>query len=86
MVLEALGAVPGVSVVLLADDISAAIGERVTAKSAAVGIPCCRLLDKEMLGRILGKGERSVVAIKAGLLAETVKAELVRYENIVGES
>jgi len=86
LVLDTLGATPGVALVLLADDISAAIGEKVAAKSAALGIPCYRLFDKGMLGQILGKGERSVVAIKAGLLAESVKAELARYEKIVGES
>lgn len=86
MVLEMLGSVSGVAVVLLASDISAAIGEKIAAKSAVVGIPCYRLLDKERLGQLLGKSERSVVAIKAGLLAESVKAELARYENIVGES
>jgi hypothetical protein len=50
------------------------------------GIPCFRLFDKGILGQILGKGERSVVALKDGLLAESVKNELSRYENIVGES
>jgi len=85
LVLETLGSVAGVALVLLADDISVAIGEKVAAKSAAVGTPCYRLFDKDTLGQILGKGERSVVAIKAGLLAESVKAELARYENIVGE-
>jgi ribosomal protein L7Ae-like RNA K-turn-binding protein len=70
----------------MAADVSAAIGDKVSAKAAMDGIPCFRLFDKGTLGQILGKGERSVVALKDGLLAESVKTELSRYENIVGES
>ena len=43
-------------------------------------------MDDVFEEQILGKGERSVVAVRSGLLAETVKTELARYENIVGES
>lgn len=86
LVLETLSVRSGLALVLMAEDVSAAIGEKVAAKSAVAGIRCFRLFDKGTLGRILGKGERSVVALKTGLLAETVKTELWRYENIVGES
>jgi predicted RNA-binding protein YlxR (DUF448 family) len=85
LVLDSLGTNAGLALVLLAEDVSAAIGEKVVAKAAAVGIPCARLFDKGMLGQILGKGERSVIALKSGLLAESVKTELSRYKNIVGE-
>jgi len=86
LVLESLGGRTGLALVLVADDVSAAIGEKVSAKAAMVGIPCFRLFDKGVLGQVLGKGERSVVALKDGLLAETVKNEMSRYEKIVGES
>lgn len=85
LVLDSLGERTGLALVLLADDVSTAIGEKVAAKAAAAGIPCARLFDKGALGQILGKGERSVVALKNGLLAESVKTELSRYKNIVGE-
>jgi predicted RNA-binding protein YlxR (DUF448 family) len=85
LVLDAL-AVPGqLAVVMLADDVSAGIGDKLAGSAAARGIPCWRLLDKERLGRMLGKGERSVVALKSGALAESVKAEMLRYKQIAGE-
>lgn len=86
LVMETLSSRSGLALVLVASDVSAAIGEKVAAKSAAAGVPCFSLFDKETLGRILGKGERSVIAFKQGLLAESVKIELSRYENIVGVS
>lgn len=86
LVMDSLGGRTGLTLVLMADDVSAAIGEKVSAKAAMAGIPCFRLFDKGILGQILGKGERSVVALKDGLLAESIKTELSRYENIVGES
>lgn len=86
LVMESLAGRAGLALVLMADDVSAAIGEKVAAKAAMAGTPCFRLFDKGMLGQILGKGERSVVALKNGLLAESVKTELSRYKNIVGES
>jgi hypothetical protein len=86
LVLDSLGGRTGLALVLIADDVSASIGEKVAAKAAMVGIPCFRLFDKGILGQVLGKGERSVVALKNGLLAESIKTELSRYENIVGES
>lgn len=86
LVMESLGGRSGLALVLMAVDVSAAIGEKVAAKAAVAETPCFRLFDKGMLGQILGKGERSVVALKNGLLAESVKSELSRYKNIVGES
>jgi ribosomal protein L7Ae-like RNA K-turn-binding protein len=86
LVMDSLGGRSGLALVLMADDVSAAIGEKVAAKAAMAGIPCFRLFDKGIIGQVLGKGERSVVALKDGPLAESVKTELSRYENIVGES
>lgn len=85
LVLAAM-AVPGqVAVVMLAEDVSAAIAEKVVSSATYREIPCWRLLDKERLGRMLGKEERSVVALKAGALAESVKTEMVRYKQMAGE-
>lgn len=74
------------ALVLMAEDISQGIGEKVHGRAERAGIPCQRLFDKALLGRILGKGERSVVALKKGPLAETINKELSRYKRIVGES
>jgi predicted RNA-binding protein YlxR (DUF448 family) len=73
-------------VVVLAGDVSEGIGNKVAGSAAAKGVPCCRLLDKESLGKMLGKEERSVLALKHGALAKFVKAEMFRYKQIAGES
>lgn len=86
MVMENLGGRTDLVLVLMAEDVSVAIGEKASGKASMAGIPFYRLFDKGTLGQVLGKGERSVVALKAGLLAESVKKELSRYEKIVGES
>jgi hypothetical protein len=84
-VLDAL-AVPGrVSVVIMAEDLSAGIAEKVIGRAAAAGVRSVRLFDKGTLGDLLGKGERSVVALVPGNLAAAIMTELSRYENIVGE-
>jgi len=72
--------------VLLAEDISTGIGEKVQARAARTGIPCHRLFDKDLLGQVLGKGERSVAAFRESPLVASICKELIRYEQIVGES
>lgn len=85
LVIDAM-TVPGqVAVVMLAEDVSTGIAEKVISSATYRQIPCWRLLDKERLGRMLGKEERSVVALKAGALAESIKAEMLRYKQMVGE-
>lgn len=85
LVLDAM-AVPGqVAVVMLAEDVSSGIADKIISSATYRQIPCWRLLDKERLGRMLGKEERSVVALKAGALAESVKTEMLRYKQMVGE-
>lgn len=85
LVIDAM-AVPGqVAVVMLAEDVSTGIAEKVISSATYRQIPCWRLLDKERLGRMLGKEERSVVALKVGALAESIKAEMLRYKQMVGE-
>lgn len=85
MVLESLD--PSVTaLVLLAEDVSPGIAEKVLWRAARFDIPCQRLYDKALLGQVLGKGERSVVALKTGPLADSMIKELYRYKRIVGES
>lgn len=86
MVLSALGTPGQLAVVLLAEDVSAGIGGKVSGKAEVNGVPCFRLLNKDLLGQVMGKGERSVVALKTGPLAESLKVELLRYMHSVGES
>ena len=86
MVLAALGEGRCLALVLVAEDASAGIAEKVLGKARAREVPAWRMFDKQVFGQVMGKGERSVVAIKSGGLAETVKIELSRFEHIAGES
>jgi hypothetical protein len=85
LVLSALSAPGAVALVILADDMSDAMAAKVSGTAQAHGVPCCRMFDKGLLGQILGKEERSAVAIRAGQLAEALRTELVRFEQIAGE-
>ncbi len=84
-VLEALSRPRALAVVILARDISPQIGDKVRHKAAVQQVLTTELLDKEELGRILGRAERSVVGLPDGKLAEAFKEELLRYQDISGE-
>lgn len=86
MVLDALRHPEGIGLVLLADDVSAGIADKVIGKAGDKNVPCFRIADKERLGEILGKEERSTLALKAGALAESLQTELLRYRHVVGDS
>jgi len=85
-VLEALNRPGTLAVVVLAEDISPQIGDKVRQKAALGQVMTAELLDKEELGRILGRAERSVVGLPEGKLAEAFLQELFRYQDISGES
>lgn len=85
LVLTALGSKTSLGLVLIARDASAGIAEKVSGKARVLGVGCQTCFDKESLGQVLGKEERSVVAIKQHPLAESLMEELVRYTHIAGE-
>lgn len=85
-VLGALGGPTAPGLVLLAGDISAGIGDKVSGKAAACGIPWRFCFDKETFGRLLGKEERSVIAVRNHPLADALHRELDRYMLIAGEN
>jgi predicted RNA-binding protein YlxR (DUF448 family) len=74
------------SLVIMTADISTAIAEKITALSERQQIECSQLLSKDLLGQILGKGERSVVGIQTGTLADAILIELQRYKQLVREN
>jgi len=86
LVLAALGGPAPPSLVVLAEDVSDGIGEKVRGKAAAVGVSCFQLLGKVDLGHQVGRDQRSAIGLKAGRLTESLREELVRYQQIVGES
>jgi len=85
LVLTALSGPEALGIVLVSQDISSGIGDKVRGKADFLRVPCYTVSTKEDLGQLLGKGERSVVGIKPGPLAESIKLELARYTHIAGE-
>jgi len=49
-------------------------------------IYCVQLYDKQQLGQMLGKEERSVIAVQAGQLADSLLNELHRHRQLVREN
>lgn len=84
-VLAGLDSRSNFGLILIARDMSPAIAEKLQRKAAAFGLEVVRLLDKEQLGRLTGRNERSALAVEAGPLCERLQQELNRYESIVGE-
>lgn len=70
------------ALVLLAQDIAATMGQKIESAAERQNIYCIRLFDKESLGQMLGKEERSVVAVAGGSLAAALLGELHRYELV----
>ena len=85
-VLDALNRKSLLAVVVLARDISPQIGEKVRRKAEYQKIVTTELFDKVELGRILGRAERSVVGLPDGKLADAFLEDLLRYQDISGES
>lgn len=85
-VLDALDHPERLAVVILADDVSGGIAEKVGGKARGRAVPCLVYSDKATLGQALGRGERSVTALLKGRLAETFLAEWRKYQEISGVS
>jgi len=74
------------ALLILSDDISEAIGSKLKTAAIQQNIPVFKMLEKNRLGQILGKGERSVAAIAVGPLANAILAELQRLAEMVREN
>ena len=84
-ILDALGRNNSLAVIVLAEDISQQIGEKVSYKAEQKKIKTVKLFNKLELGRILGRAERSVVGLPGGKLADAFLDDLHRYQEISGE-
>lgn len=71
--------------ILIATDVSEAIGEKIELLAAVHHIACLRIMKKEDFGAILGKAPRSALAIRAGGFVAQLKYEIERYRNFLGE-
>ncbi|WP_306533094.1 DUF448 domain-containing protein [Geobacter sp.] len=83
MVMEAIRKGKRIGLVIMAGDASAEIGDKVANMAARDGIPCFRILDKDRIGGLLGKGLRSVVAIEVGGFVPPLVKELQRFGNFL---
>ena len=85
MVCDALRGSAKPALVMVATDVSAAIGEKVEILAAHQRTPCQRVLAKDDYGDILGKAPRSAIAIKTSGFAAQLSHEIERYRNFLGE-
>lgn len=69
-------------VVLVADDISPPIGDKICRLSERYDVHHVRLFTKAKIGHLLGAEERSAVAFDKSPLADTLKFELSRFEQL----
>ena len=71
---------------VLAEDISPAIGEKLEGLANRAGVTVARVLTKEALGMLLGKeSDRSGVAITSPGFGQSLVREIVRYRNYLEE-
>ncbi len=77
------GIKPGL--VLVATDVSDAIGERIETLAGVHGILCAGVMTKDDFGAILGKAPRSAVAVRPGGFVKQLANLIERYRNFLGE-
>jgi predicted RNA-binding protein YlxR (DUF448 family)/ribosomal protein L7Ae-like RNA K-turn-binding protein len=73
------------ALVLVAQDVSPSIGDKIVTLAAVHRVACINILTKDDFGAILGKAPRSAVAIKSGGFVVQLTHEIERYRNFLGE-
>ncbi|MFZ2948829.1 MAG: DUF448 domain-containing protein [Desulfuromonadaceae bacterium] len=85
MVIEALKGKKKPGLVIVATDVSEAIGGKIIYAATVHGVPHRTAVTKDDFGAILGKAPRSAIAVATGgFVAQLVKA-IDRYRNFLGE-
>jgi uncharacterized protein len=85
MVIDALRGKVKPGLVIIATDVSEAIGAKIIYAAAAHHVPHRIGVTKDDFGAILGKAPRSAIAVASGgFVAQLVKA-IDRYKNFLGE-
>ena len=85
-VIEAFKKNSSLALIIIATDISVAIGKKIEALALRNHIDTTRCYDKQTMGQLLGKEERSVIAIQAGFLADSLLKELHIHRKLVREN
>jgi len=71
---------------LLADDVSPAIGDKLRGVAERAGVPMLQVLSKGLMGQLSGKeSDRSAVAIMSSGFAQSLCREIERYRNYLEE-
>lgn len=85
MVMDALKGKKRPGLVIVATDVSPAIGGKIIYAATVHHVPHRTVVTKEDFGAILGKAPRSAIAVASGgFVAQLVKA-IDRYKNFLGE-
>ncbi len=85
-VIETLKKGSSLALIIIATDISDTIGKKIAALALREDIYTVCLYDKQKIGQLLGKEERSVIAVQNGLLADSLLNELHMYRQLVREN
>jgi predicted RNA-binding protein YlxR (DUF448 family) len=85
MVTDALRSKVKPGLVLVALDVSEAIGEKIVTLAGVHGIACEKVMTKVEFGAILGKAPRSAVAVKSSGFVRQLVQVIERYRNFLGE-
>jgi len=71
--------------VIIAQDVSSEIGEKIARLAERTSVPCYYILTKDQLGALVGKGLRSAVAIGSGGFVPAITNEIERMRNFFEE-
>ncbi|SEA66349.1 LSU ribosomal protein L7AE [Desulfuromusa kysingii] len=85
-VVDALKKGTSLALIVMATDISTSIKTKIETLAIKKKIYTAHLSDKQKIGQMLGKEERSVMAVQPGLLADSLLTELHVYRRLVREN
>ncbi|MFK5925402.1 MAG: DUF448 domain-containing protein [Desulfuromusa sp.] len=85
-VVDALKKGASLALIVMAKDISDSIRRKIELLALKKNIYTVQLYDKHQIGQMLGKEERSVMAVQTGLLADSLLNELHMYRQLVREN
>jgi predicted RNA-binding protein YlxR (DUF448 family)/ribosomal protein L30E len=85
MVMDALKGKKKPGLVIVATDVSEAIGDKIIYAAAAHHVPHRMAVTKNDFGAILGKAPRSAIAVASGGFVAQLTKAIDRYKNFLGE-
>lgn len=86
MVLNGLKTGGTYALVVMSQDISEGVAGKILRAAQKNNVDIFQALSKERMGKILGKGERSVAALVPGQLANAIRHEIQSYKRMSREN